>query len=92
MKRLNGNALTEKGMIKTAARKTLMECIDTDRNMFAEATRNANGTYSIAIEDASGNTIYINFEISISAKNAADRAARKTTRKAKEAESFELAD
>ena len=92
MKRLNGNVLTDKGVVKTAARKALMEYIDTDRNVFAEATRNANGTYSVAVEDASGNVVYVNFEVSVSAKIAADRAARKTTRKAKEAESFELAD
>lgn len=90
--RVNNVVLNEKGNVKTEARKALVAYVDAHRNVFANATRNDNGTYSVAVVDSAGNTVYVNFEVTVSNKNAADRAEKKTVRKAKVAETFDLED
>ena len=53
---------------------------------------NENGTYSVAVVDGAGNTVYVNFDVTVSTKNAADRSEKKTVKKAKVAETFDIED
>lgn len=87
---IKGNVLTEKGLVKANARKALADYVATHREVFGKAERNANGTYSVAIKDESGNVVYINFEVTVSTMCAGDRAKKKT--KAKTAENVEAFD
>lgn len=82
--------VNEKGNVKAEARKAIVAYVDTHRNVFAEAVKNDNGTYSVAVTDTEGNTVYVNFDVTVSTKNAADRAEKKSTRKVKEAETFDI--
>lgn len=88
--RIKGNVLTESGVVKATARKTMAAYVANHRNIFASAVANDNGTYSVAVKDEAGNTVYINFEVTVSAMNAADRAKRKAKAKAKATEEFEV--
>lgn len=82
--------VNEKGNVKAEARKAIVAYVDTHRNVFADAIRNDNGTYSVAVTDSNGNVVYINFDITVSTKNAGERAEKKSTRKAKEVETFDI--
>ena len=84
--------VNEKGNVKAEARKAIVAYVDTHRNVFAEAVKNDNGTYSVAVVDGAGNTVYVNFDVTVSTKNAADRAEKKTVKKAKVAETFDIED
>jgi hypothetical protein len=46
----------------------------------------------VAVVDGGGNTVYVNFDVTVSTKNAADRAEKKTVKKAKVAETFDIED
>ena len=82
--------VNEKGNIKASARKVIVEYVAGNRLVFAEATLNSNGTYSLPIVDSEGNVVYVNFDVSVSTKNAADRA--KKAHKTEEAEAFDIAE
>ena len=88
--RMTNVIVNEKGNVKAEARKAIVAYVDTHRNVFAEAVKNDNGTYSVAVTDTEGNTVYVNFDVTVSTKNAADRAEKKSTRKVKEAETFDI--
>ena len=91
MMKINGNILTETGLVKTQARKTLATYVANNRNIFEKATLNENGTYSIQVQDSNGNVAYINFEVTISTLNANDRAKRKSRAKKEVAtDSYEI--
>lgn len=89
---LNGNALTEKGMVKAGARKALTEFVNANREVFANAVRNDNGTYSLAVNDSEGNVVFVNFEVTVSTMNAGDRAKRKSKSRAKVTEDLEVVE
>ena len=82
--------VNEKGNVKAEARKAIVAYVDTHHNVFADAIRNDNGTYSVAVTDSNGNVVYINFDITVSTKNAGERAEKKSTRKVKEVETFDI--
>lgn len=88
--RMTNVIVNEKGNVKAEARKAIVAYVDTHRNVFADAIRNDNGTYSVAVTDSNGNVVYINFDITVSTKNAGERAEKKSTRKAKEVETFDI--
>jgi chloramphenicol 3-O-phosphotransferase len=88
--RMTNVIVNEKGNVKAEARKAIVAYVDTHRNVFADAVKNDNGTYSVAVVDGAGNTVYVNFDVTVSTKNAADRAEKKSTRKVKEAEAFDI--
>ena len=91
MMTVKGNVLTETGAVKAGARKAIAAYVEGNRNLFAEATKNDNGTYSVAMTDEAGHTVYINFEVTVSTMCAADRAKRKPRAKATaQAEAFEV--
>lgn len=90
--RVKNVVLNEKGNVKAEARKALVAYVDSNRDVFANAVKNDNGTYSVAVVDGAGNTVYVNFDVTVSTKNAADRAEKKATRKAKVAEDFDIED
>lgn len=82
--------VNEKGNVKASARKAIIEYVTGNRVVFAEATLNSNGTYSLPIVDSEGNVVYVNFSVSVSTKNAADRAKR--VRKTAEVGMFDIAE
>ena len=90
--RVKNVVLNEKGNVKAEARKALVAYVDSNRDVFANAVKNDNGTYSVAVVDGAGNTVYVNFAVTVSTKNAADRAEKKATKKAKVAEVFDVED
>ena len=79
--KINGNVLTESGVVKTQARKVLADYVNNHREIFKQATKNENGTYSLQVTDENENIIYINFEVTVSTLNANDRAKRKSRAK-----------
>lgn len=76
--------ITEKGAVKPDARKTIMRHIEKDPNAFFAHAEKVEGknTYTVPIPDVDGNIVYVNFDISVSAKNPADRAEKKSKPKA----------
>lgn len=82
MMTVKGNVLTETGAVKAGARKALAGYVNEHRNIFEGAIRNENGTYSVEVQDSEGNVVYINFEVTVSAMCAGDRAKRKPRTKA----------
>ena len=79
--KINGNVLTENGVVKAQARKVLADYVNNHREIFNQATRNENGTYSLQVKDENNNVIYINFEVTVSTLCASDRAKRKSRAK-----------
>ena len=57
--------VNEKGNVKAGARKAITEYVASHREVFAEAVANENGTYSLAVVDGAGNTVYVNFDITV---------------------------
>lgn len=90
--RVKNVVLNEKGNVKAEARKALVAYVDSNRDVFANAVKNDNGTYTVTVVDGAGNTVYVNFDVTVSTKNAADRAEKKATKKAKVAETFDIED
>ena len=90
MMKINGNVLTDTGAVKATARKTMAKYVADNRNIFASAVLNENGTYSVAVKDEAGHTVYVNFEVTVSTMNAGDRAKRKAKAKATKADTFEI--
>lgn len=82
MMTVKGNVLTETGAVKAGARKALAGYVNEHRDIFAGAVRNENGTYSVAVKDGEGHTVYVNFEVTVSTMCAGDRAKRKSRAKA----------
>lgn len=88
--KINVNALTEKGVLKPQVRKQIAEYVNKNRGLFTKATKVADkNTYSIEIEDANGNIIYIAFDVVVTEKNPANRST-KTSRKKVEVEAIEF--
>ena len=83
--KINGNVLTETKQVKANARKALATYVANNRSIFETAVKNENGTYSIAVADEANNTVYINFEVTVSTLNASDRAKRKSRAKTEKA-------
>lgn len=86
------NALTEKGQIKPAVRTKVAAFVDSNRELFAEATKiEGKNSYVLPVLDAEGNTFYVNFDVTISNKSAADRVERKSTpKRAAEPETIDI--
>ena len=85
MRMKNTIALTEKGMVKPAVRKTLTDYVAKHADsVFAKAEKvEGKNTYFIPVEDANGNVVYINFDVTVSTKAPYDRAEKKRAPKAK---------
>lgn len=82
--------VNEKGNVKADARKAIVSYVASNRSVFADAVMNDNGTYTATVSDSAGNVVYVNFTVTVSTKSAADRAEKKTARKTKVAEDFEI--
>ena len=78
------SVFTDKGVVKTKARQSIMKHIEKDPSAFFAHAQKVEGmnTYTVQIPDADGRIVYVNFDISVSAKNPADRADRKSKSKA----------
>ena len=85
-------ALTEKGQVKPDVRKEVANLVATNRDLFTSAEKvDGKMLFTLPIEDVDGNTFYVNYEVTVSNKPAAERAVRKSTPKAKvETESIEI--
>lgn len=72
-------ALTEKGVVKTAVRKALADYVAKNQaSVFANARKvEDKSIYYIEVEDANGNVVYINFDVTVSTKAPFERAERK---------------
>lgn len=70
-------ALTEKGAVKPAVRKAIVEKIAKNPELFAEATKVGPSLYTLTATDSNGDNIYINFKISVGTLSA-DNYATKT--------------
>lgn len=77
-------ALTEKGVVKTAVRKSLGAYVEKHQaDIFAKATKvEGKNVYFLEVQDAEGNTIYVNFDVTVTTKAPYDRAERKPRSKA----------
>ena len=78
------SVFTEKGAVKTKARQSIMNRIEKDPSAFFAHAQKVEGmnTYTVQIPDADGRIVYVNFDVSVSAKSPADRADRKSKPKA----------
>lgn len=75
---IKATALTEKGAIKPAVRTTVAAHVAAHPELFAEATKlDGKNIYVLECKDADGNSLYVNFDVTVSAKSAADRAGKK---------------
>ena len=89
--RIKSVALTEKGQVKPVARKAIVNHIAANPNLFAHATRVGDkGVFTMEVTDAAGNVIFVNFDVTVSTKAAADRAERKPRAKAEAADSADV--
>ena len=86
------SVFTEKGVVKTKARQSIMNHIEKDPSAFFAHAKKVEGmnTYTVQIPDADGRIVYVNFDVSVSAKNPADRAERKSKSKPKAAASDDV--
>ena len=77
-------ALTEKGIVKTAVRKSLTDYVAKHQSdIFARAKKvEGKSIYYIEVEDANGNVVYVNFVVSVATKAPFERAERKPRAKA----------
>lgn len=67
MLKLRTNALTEKGIVRTSVRNAVISKVAHERDMFAKAIQVDNkGQFYIEVEDEKGETIYINFAVTVS--------------------------
>ena len=83
MMRVNGTVLSDKGMVKPAARASIAAHVDANRGIFANAVKvDGKNVYYVEVMDADGNIIYINFDVSVSHKAPYDRAEKKAKTKA----------
>lgn len=80
---------TEKGAVKPAVRKVVVDYVDSHRDVFANAEKSGKG-YSVEVVDSEGNVAYVNFDVTVSAKPIADRAPRATRKSNANAETFEI--
>lgn len=82
-------ALTEKGVVKTAVRKALADHVAKNQGVvFANARKvEDKSIYYIEVEDANGNVVYINFDVTVSTKAPFERAERKPRAKAEKGNS-----
>ena len=85
MRMKNTVALTEKGQVKPAVRTQLADYVAKHADtIFAKAEKvDGKNAYFIPVEDADGNVIYINFDVTVSTKAPFDRAEKKRAPKAK---------
>lgn len=76
-------AFTEKGQIRPAVRKAVIEHIAANPAVFAEAVRVGDkGVFTVEVADSNGDIFFVNFDVTVSNKAAADRAERKPRVKA----------
>ena len=76
-------ALTDKGQVKPAVRKAIVDHIAANPSAFASAVRvDGKNVFTMQVTDASGNVVFVNFDVTVSTKAAADRAPRKPRAKA----------
>lgn len=82
--KINVQALTEKGALKPIVRKTLVNYVAENPEVFAQAERvGEKAVFTLPVYDAEGNTVYVNFDVTVSTVAAADRAERKPKAKVK---------
>lgn len=79
MMKMKAVALTEKGVVRPQVRKSLVSYVAKHQDtIFAKAERvDQKAVWCLPVEDSAGNTVYINFDITITTKNPCDRAERK---------------
>ena len=92
--KVNGTVISEKGMVKPAARASIAAHVADNRGIFANAIKvDGKNVYYVEVMDADGNIIYINFDVSVSYKAPYDRAEKKAKPKAqKETVDFDLSE
>ena len=87
MMNLKNVAITEKGNVKPAVRKALIDYVAENPEVFGEAERvEGKNVFTLEVGDIDGNVIYINFDVTVSNKAAADRAPRKAKAKVEKTE------
>lgn len=92
--KLSGNILTEKGNLKPAARTQVLEYVSSNPAILGTATlAKGQNVYAIEINDAEGNTAYLNIDLSVSTVYPTDRKVpAKKASVAKEVETFTIED
>lgn len=76
-------ALNEKGNLKPAVRKAIVEHVCAHPEVFMEAKKaDDKNVFVLEVLDADNNAIYVNFDVSVSTLPATDRAVRKAKAKA----------
>ena len=88
--KLNGNFLTEKGGLKSAARTTILANIASNLAILgtAEPVGDKHNVYSLPVYDSEGNTAYVNIDLSVSTIHPSERKVPE--KKAKETNAAEL--
>lgn len=81
--KLKNVAINEKGNLKPAVRKVVVDYIAANPNIFCEAEKvDGKNVFVLPIADSEGNIFYANFDLSVSVKPAYERAERKVKAKA----------
>ena len=81
--RIKTVAFTEKGQVRPAVRKAIVNHIAANPSVFAGAQRVGDkGVFTMEVQDANGDIFFVNFDVTVSTKAAADRAERKPRAKA----------
>lgn len=90
--KLKNVALNEKGNLKPAVRKVVVDHIVANPDLFCQAEKvEGKNAFVLPITDSEGNVFYANFDLSISVKPAYERAEKKVKPKtSKEAEAIEI--
>lgn len=77
-------ALNDKGNLKPIVRKEVMKYVTEHPEVFADAVKvEGKNAFTLEALDDAGNTIFVNFDVTVSTMAAADRAERKSKPKAK---------
>lgn len=82
------NALTDKGNVRPAVRTAIVKNVDENRDVFKEAVKVSDSLYTLTATDTNGETIYINFKVTVGTTNGADYATK--TKTATSAETIEV--
>ena len=90
--KLSGNFLTEKGNIKPAARKAILEAVVANPAILGTATlAKGNNVFALEVTDGEGNVAYLNIDLSVSTIYPSDRKVpEKKAPVAKEVETFTI--
>lgn len=89
--RIKTVAFTEKGQVRPAVRKAIVNHIAANPSVFADAQRVGDkGVFTMEVQDANGDIFFVNFDVTVSTKAAADRAERKPRAKAQATDNADI--